>query len=155
MARQRALAKSAPRAGTPASLTAAQRRQRMLAGDPAFLPKRDAGPLRALTRDYVDSRRMFSNALLILFPVSLLTVLARPLGGAAVNLLNFVVIGLLVIVFIEWMFTGRRVLAMARDRGIDPGREGALQIGAYAGMRAYLPRRWRLPRAQVKIGDSI
>lgn len=155
LARQRTIAKTAPRAGSSSTLTAAERRQRLLAGDPAFLPRRDAGPLRALARDYVDSHRMFSNLLLVLFPISLLTVLARPLGRHAISALNFVVVGLLLLVFAEWVFTGRRVLSMARERNIDPGRDGALQIGAYAGMRAYLPRRWRLPRARVHIGDQI
>lgn len=98
---------------------------------------------------------MFSNLLLLLFPISLLTVLARPLGSHAIGALNFVVVALLLVVFAEWVFTGRRVLAIARARGIDPGRDGALQIGAYAGMRAYLPRRWRLPRARVTRGAKI
>ncbi len=158
LARQRTLAKTAqssPRGGGATALTAAERRQRLQAGDPAYLPRRDAGPLRALARDYVDSHRMFSNLLLLLFPISLLTVLARPLGSHAIGALNFVVVALLLVVFAEWVFTGRRVLAIAKERGIDPGRDGALQIGAYAGMRAYLPRRWRLPRARVGRGAKI
>ena len=32
---------------------------------------------------------------------------------------------------------------------------GAMSIGFYAGSRAYLPRRWRLPAPQVGLGDPI
>ncbi|MDT4914162.1 MAG: hypothetical protein QOC66_3290, partial [Pseudonocardiales bacterium] len=32
---------------------------------------------------------------------------------------------------------------------------GNMTIGFYAGSRAYLPRRWRLPSPQVERGDPI
>jgi hypothetical protein len=30
-----------------------------------------------------------------------------------------------------------------------------MSVGFYAGSRAYLPRRWRLPAPQVDIGEEI
>jgi hypothetical protein len=30
-----------------------------------------------------------------------------------------------------------------------------MSLGLYAGSRAYLPRRWRLPAPQVDLGDKI
>ena len=54
----------------------------------------------------------------------------------------------------EWYITGRRLRALAVERfGSADG--GNLSIGFYAGSRAYLPRRWRLPAPQVKRGDPI
>lgn len=142
--------KANPKGGSATALTAAQRRQRMLSGDDAYLPRRDAGPVRALARDYVDSHRMLSNILLILFPLSFAPLLVKSL-----HLLNVVVIVMLVAVITEWMVTGRRLIALARARGLETGRDNAMSIGAYAGMRAYLPRKWRVPRARVGPGGQI
>jgi hypothetical protein len=54
----------------------------------------------------------------------------------------------------EWYLVGRRVRRMAIER--DGSAQGsALTMGFYAGSRAYIPRRWRLPAPQVSIGDPI
>src|SRR6185437_14730725 len=47
-------------------LTPAEYKQAVRDGDPAVLPRRDQGPVRQLARDYVDSRRMAANYLLLL-----------------------------------------------------------------------------------------
>jgi Protein of unknown function (DUF3043) len=145
--RQRLQAKQTRATATP--LTATQRRQRLLAGDPTVLPRRDAGPTRALARDYVDSKRMLSNWLLLLFPLIFISFLFKT---PAVNL---VILGLFIIVLLEWAYTGRKIIELAKSRGIDPGRERPIGIGLYAGTRAYLPRKWRVPRARVGLGDEI
>jgi hypothetical protein len=150
MARQREqakLAKTAPRGGRTSTLGPQERRARQLAGDPAFLARRDQGPMRAFTRDYVDSRRMFSNYLLLLFPIAILSQLK--------SFFVTVEIALVLLVLLEGVFTGRRVMAMGRERGIERGRDKATSIGLYAIMRSYFPRRWRIPRPRVAIGDKI
>ncbi|MCW2527478.1 MAG: hypothetical protein JWM76_2338 [Pseudonocardiales bacterium] len=131
------------------SLSPAQRRQRMLSGDPSALPRRDAGPLRAFARDYVDSHRMLSNGLLILFP---LIALSFFLKTAFVNL---VILAIFFGVVVEWMITGRKIMGLAASRGIDKGKNTAMAIGFYAGTRAYLPRNWRVPRPRVALRDEI
>lgn len=150
MARQREqakLAKSAPKGGRPTTLGPQERRARQLAGDPAYLARRDQGPMRAFTRDYVDSRRMFSNYLLLLFPIAILSQVVR--------FFVTVEITLVLLVLLEGVFTGRRVMAMGRARGIEQGRDKATGIGVYAIMRSYFPRRWRIPRPRVAIGEKI
>ena len=144
---QAKLAKTSPRRGGPAPLSAADRRARQMAGDPAYLQRRDQGDLRAFTRDYVDSRRMVSNYLLLLFPVALLS--------QFVHFLITVEITLVLLVLLEGIFTGRRIMAMARQRDIDRGRETGTKIALYAIMRAYFPRRWRMPRPRVDMGATI
>ncbi len=145
--RQRQQTKQAKTSGT--RLTSTERRARMMAGDEAFLPRRDAGPLRALARDYVDSRRMLSNLLLVLFPLIVIS------GFTRVQLINVLVLLVFVAVLFEWVRSGSKVLGLARARGIDVGKTSALNIGFYAGTRAYLPRRWRVPRARVGLGDPV
>ncbi|HEY3630833.1 MAG TPA: DUF3043 domain-containing protein, partial [Jatrophihabitantaceae bacterium] len=109
-------------------------REALRRGDPDALPKRDRGPVRKLARDYVDSHRMISNYLLILFPLMIV--------GYFIPFLNIAVIALLVVIVIEWYLTGRRVRALAVSR-LDNVREGPWSLGFYAGSRAYMPRRWR------------
>ena len=110
------------------------------------LPRRDRGATRKLARDYVDSTRMLSNYLLVLFPVMVVSYLYPPVQ--LVVLLIF--LGLLV----EWYITGRRIRKLAIERfGKADG--GPMSIGFYAGSRAYMPRRWRLPGPQVERGDRF
>jgi hypothetical protein len=127
-------------------ISAAEHRQALRRGDPSALPKRDRGPVRKLARDYVDSHRMISNYLLILFPLMIV--------GYFVPFLNIAVIALLFVIVIEWYLTGRRVRSLAVSR-LDEVREGPWSIGFYAGSRAYMPRRWRMPGPQVRIGEKI
>jgi Protein of unknown function (DUF3043) len=149
-ARQKQAAKAAKGArktgGGSSPMTPLQRREALRAGDPAFLPKRDQGPTRKLARDYVDSHRMFSNYLLLLFPLMLVSYL---IPGV-----QFVVIFVFLALVVEWYLTGRRIRSLAIERnGSADG--SAMSIGFYAGSRAYLPRKWRLPAPQKKRGDTI
>lgn len=147
-ARQKELAKAqkAARRTPTAQLTVAQRRELLKSGDPSVLPKRDRGPTKALARDYVDSHRMASTYLLILFPLIAV--------GWFLPFLQLVVLVVFVALLFEWYLTGKRVrrLAIARN-GSAEGTN--LSIGFYAGSRAYIPRRWRLPAARVGLGDEI
>jgi hypothetical protein len=147
-ARQKELAKSQRTARrTPASqLTVAQRRELMRSGDPSVLPRRDQGPTRKLARDYVDSHRMASNYLLILFPLIVV--------GWLIPYLQYAVLAVFVGLILEWYFTGRRIRKLAIERD-GSAQGGPMSIGFYAGSRAYIPRRWRLPAPQVEMGDEI
>jgi hypothetical protein len=147
-ARQKQAAKAAKGARkTPtAAMTPQERRAALRAGDPAFLPKRDQGPTRKLARDYTDSHRMLSNYLLLLFPLLFL--------GTIIRGVEIFVILVFFALLVEWYLTGRRIRSMAIERN-GSAQGSAMSIGFYAGSRAYLPRRWRLPAPQTKIGDKI
>ena len=151
MARQRQLAKEAKtsttrRAGSPAPMSTAERREALRRGDPAVLPRRDQGPTRRIARDFVDSRRLLSNYMLWLFPLMI--------AGAFIPALSLATLVLFLVFLAEWYVIGRRIRALAIQRhGKAEG--GPLGIGFYAGSRAYLPRRWRLPAPQVRLGDTV
>jgi hypothetical protein len=55
---------------------------------------------------------------------------------------------------LEWYVVGRRIRNMAIER-FGAAQGGNMTIGFYAGSRAYLPRRWRLPKPQVSLGEKI
>lgn len=129
-----------------ASMTAVERRAALRAGDPSVLPRRDQGATRKFARDYVDSHRMASNYLLLLFPIMIVSYL--------IPYVQFLVLFVLIALVVEWNITGRRIRRIAMERfGKADG--SAMSIGFYAGSRAYLPRRWRLPAPQVALGDEI
>jgi hypothetical protein len=142
---QAARAKTNPSAGRPR--TAAENREALRRGDPSALPRRDQGPERKLARDWVDSRRMLSNYLLLLFPLMILSI--------QIPALNFGVLIIFLALIGEWYITGRRIKTLAAQRGLERTRSGPMAVGFYAGSRAYMPRRWRMPAPQVKLGDPI
>jgi hypothetical protein len=146
-ARQKQLTKQQRRSSASAKpRTVAEQRAALRRGDPSVLPRRDQGKTRALARDYVDSRRMLSNYLLFLFPVMIV--------GLGIPMLQIIVVVLLFGFFTEWYIVGKRIRALAMERDGE-AQGGNLSIGFYAGSRAYLPRRWRLPRPRVERGDPI
>jgi hypothetical protein len=127
-------------------LTPAEYKDAMKAGDPRVLPRRDQGPVRQLTRDYVDSHRMASNYLLLLFPLMF--------AGFILPLLQLVTLVLFGLLIVEWMVTGTRIRRMAAERG-HATRESSVALGFYAGSRAYFPRRTRRPLPRVQLGEQI
>ena len=146
-ARQKQLAKeqkSARVAAKPRSV--AEQRAALKRGDVDSLPRRDQGKTKKLARDYVDSHRMMSNYLLLLFPVMVL--------GVVVPVAQILVLVAFLTLLVEWYLVGRRIRALALER-FGESQGGNLSIGFYAGSRAYLPRRWRLPAPQVERGDPI
>jgi hypothetical protein len=146
-ARQKQLAKQQKAnrvAGKPRSVS--EQRAALRAGDPSVLPRRDQGKTRKLARDYVDSHRMLSNYLLVLFPIMV--------GGIFLPAVQIVVFAVFLALLVEWYITGRRIRAMSMQR-FGEAQGGNLTIGFYAGTRAYLPRKWRLPAPQVQRGDPI
>lgn len=139
--------RSARSAAKPQSL--AEQRAALRRGDMSALPKRDRGPTRTLARDWVDSRRMASNYLLLLFPLMIIATFVPALA-----IVQTVVLAAFVGFLTEWYFAGRKIRALAIARhGSAEG--GSMSVGFYAGSRAYLPRRWRMPRPRVQLGDPI
>ena len=146
-ARQKQLAKEQKSARASAKpRTVAEQRAALKRGDPGALPRRDQGKTKKLARDYVDSHRMMSNYLLLLFPVMIV--------GVVVPIAQVLVLVTFIALLVEWYIVGRRIRALAMER-FGESQGGNLSIGFYAGSRAYLPRRWRLPAPQVERGDPI
>jgi hypothetical protein len=148
-ARQKQLAKQSrtAQAANGTAMTPAQRRAAMRSGQ--VLQRRDQGPTRKLARDYVDSHRLFSNYLLVLFPLMIITYVIPDAW-----IIQVVILAAFLALLMEWFLIGGRIRRLATER--HGSAEGtALSIGFYAGSRAYLPRRWRIPSPAVELGDEI
>lgn len=127
------------------------RRERMLAGDEAYLLPRDQGPIRRYVRDVVDARRnllgLFMPATLsLLFVMFALPQLQLYISPAM--LLITAVMG------VDSLILGRKVSRLV-DAKFPDNTESRWKLGLYAAGRASQMRRMRAPRPQVKRGSNV
>jgi len=130
-----------------------ERRQKMMAGEDAYLLPRDKGPVRRFVRDVVDSRR---NVLGLFMPSALgliFVMLAVP-SAAVQRLLSPAMLVLVLIMVIDGFIVGRKVNRMVDEKFPD-NTESGWKLGFYAASRASQLRRMRAPRPQVNRGDSV
>ena len=114
------------------------------------MPPRDRGPVKALARDYVDSKRRISDYYMYGLLVLLVLLFIRaPIVQTIVPLL---VLAAVLVMGIEGIFIGRRVKAIAAER--LPG-QSTRGLALYSAMRALQIRRLRVPKPRVKPGDSF
>lgn len=127
------------------------RRERMMAGEEAYLLPRDQGPIRRYVRDVVDSRRnilgLFMHATLLLLFVTF-AVPQLQLWVSPMMLLLMLVMG------VDGLILGRKVSKMV-DAKFPANTESRWKLGIYAAGRASQMRRMRTPRPQVERGSSV
>ena len=122
-----------------------------IAGDERAMLPRDAGPVRRLVRDTVDSRRSFG---ILLLPSALILIITQytkqpTLLTIAVALWTTTIL----LVVIDMVIAARRIRGgIRRD---FPG-EGKLRSHvAYGLLRATVFRRFRMPPARVGVGGPV
>jgi hypothetical protein len=127
------------------------RRERMMAGEEAYLLPRDQGPIRRYVRDVVDSRRN----LLGLFMPSALALLFVSFAVPQLQLyMSPVLLGLIAVMGVDAFILGRKVGKMV-DAKFPTNTESHWKLGIYAAGRASQIRRMRAPRPQVERGSSV
>jgi Protein of unknown function (DUF3043) len=127
-----------------------RRMQAMKRGETWAMPRKDQGPVRALARDYVDSRRSASEW--YMFGVLALVVLLFIPGLRQSAVIDYAVLALLLVIVVESSIVGGRVIRLARQR--FPG-ESTRGVRMYAAIRGTQIRRLRMPAPRVKPGDKI
>ena len=127
-----------------------RRQQGMQRGEQWALPPRDRGPVKALARDYVDSRRRLSEFYMYGLVVLLVMLFVR--NALVQSIVPLLVLVAVLIMLVEGIFIGRRVRALAEKR--LPG-ESTQGVRLYAAMRALQIRRLRMPKPRIKPGGSF
>jgi hypothetical protein len=128
------------------------RREKMMAGDDAYLLPRDKGPVRRLVRDIVDSRR---NVLGLFMPSALgLIFVMLALPPQLQQGVSFAMPVLLLIMAIDGFIVGRKANRLV-DEKFPNNTESGWKLGLYATSRASQLRRMRAPRPQVNRGDKV
>lgn len=129
-------------------------RERIDSGDPRYLMARDQGEERTYVRDWVDSKRFFSNFFMPLALVMLLTLFVSTFSPELSNILMIIAWAAIALFLVEGITIGYRVNKATRAK--FPGTEKTgFGLGFYAFSRVTQPRKWRTPRARVKLGDTV
>jgi hypothetical protein len=129
------------------------RREKMMAGEDAYLLPRDKGPVRRYVRDIVDSRR---NVLGLFMPSALgliFVMLAVP-SLTVQRLLSPAMLVLVAIMVIDGFIVGRKANRMVNEKFPD-NTESGWKLSLYAASRASQLRRMRAPRPQVDRGTKV
>ena len=119
-------------------------------GNDRYLPARDRGPAKALTRDLVDSRRTISQYFMFL-SIAIVLIAMVPVPQVQLLIYYLWVLMMAVVVF-EGFITGRRAKRLVRERLPEESTRG---IAMYAAMRALMIRKLRMPKTRVNVGDTI
>jgi len=122
----------------------------MRRGEEWALPAKDKGPVRALARDLVDSRRRLSE--FYMYGLVVLLFLLFLHAKVVQTVLPLLLIVMVVIMIVEGYFVGRRVTTLANER--FPG-QSTRGIKMYAAMRALQIRKLRFPKPRVKPGATV
>ena len=129
-----------------------ERRERMMAGDDAYLLPRDKGPVRALARDIVDSRRISVLGLFMPAALGLIFImLAVPQVQYYISPAMLILMGIMIV---DGFFLGRKVNRLVDEKYPDHT-EGGWKLGFYAASRASQLRRMRAPRPRVNRGEKV
>lgn len=129
----------------------AERRERMMAGEEAYLLPRDQGPIRRYIRDVVDSRR---NVMGMFMPTAILMLFVSigvPQLQYYVSPLMLVLIALMIV---DGVILGRKVTKLVNQK-FPSNTESRLKLGMYAATRASQMRRLRAPKPQVERGSNV
>ena len=131
---------------------AAERRERMAAGDDKYLMARDRGPVKAYIRDVVDSRPHLMG---LFMPLAGLVLISAVFPVIAVQqyMSLFSLVALLVMVT-EGVLLGLSTTRKVRAKFPNEDVRG-LATGWYAFTRASQLRRLRIPKPRVKRGAQV
>lgn len=127
------------------------RRERMMAGDEAYLLPRDQGAVRRYARDIVDSRR---NVLGLFMPSALGLIFVMLAVPQVQLFISPAMLILMAIMGVDGFLLARKVNRAVDAKFPDNG-ESHWKLGLYAAGRASQMRRMRAPRPQVERGAKI
>ncbi|BBZ52130.1 hypothetical protein MHEI_38470 [Mycobacterium heidelbergense] len=127
------------------------RRERMMAGEEAYLLPRDQGPVRRYVRDVVDSRR---NVLGLFMPATLALLFGMFALPQVQLYASPVMLVLMLVMGVDGLILGRKVSRLV-DAKFPDHVESRWKLGIYAAGRASQMRRMRAPRPQVERGGSV
>ena len=145
---------SSGRGGTKTSSADGQadrraRQEAIRRGEQWALPARDRGPVKALARDYIDSRRRLSEYYMYLMIVLVVVLFIRKSGLQLYA--EPIALVLIVLVAVDAAWLRFKLTKLVRER--LPG-ESTRGLTMYAVFRALQIRRFRVPPPRIRPGDQ-
>jgi hypothetical protein len=129
----------------------ADRNSRMAAmrrGEDWALPRKDQGPVKALARDVVDSRRGISEYYLY----GIVVLVAALFIPTLRSIVDYVILAILLVIIVEGWYVSNKVIRLANER--LPG-QSTRSIRVYTALRGTQIRKMRVPGPRVSPGDKI
>jgi hypothetical protein len=127
-----------------------RRTEAMRRGEDWALPPKDQGPVKALARNYVDSRRRVSE--FYMYGLVVLLFLLFFHNATVQTFLPPVLLLMIFVMLLEGYLIGRRLKTLAAER--YPG-QSTRGVTMYAALRAMQLRKIRVPKPVVKPGAKI
>jgi len=125
-------------------------REAMKTGDERYYMARDKGPVRRFVRDFVDVRFSFVE---LMIPVMLVVlVLGYSGNGSLMQTGNTLLLGMLLLVIVDLVLMRFRMRRQLARRFPDEPTKGTTY---YAITRAMQMKFMRMPKSQVRIGQSL
>jgi hypothetical protein len=128
----------------------ARKMEAMRRGEDWALPRKDQGPVRALARDVVDSRRGIAEYYLYGIVVLIFLLFVPALKGTIY--VDLIILAVLVVIVGEGWFVSRRVIRLAKER--YPG-ESTQGVAMYTALRGTQLRKMRVPAPRVERGAKV
>jgi hypothetical protein len=127
----------------------------MASGDERYLPRRDRGPQRKFVRDYVDARWNIGELMVPLMLIVIVMTFADTVYVSGLSLAELGVISMwafIIVVFIDGYVLNFLIRRRVKQKfGVENVERG---LGWYAAMRALQLRPMRMPKPQVRRGQS-
>ena len=125
-------------------------RQAMKSGDERYFLPRDQGPVRRFIRDFVDVRFSFVE---LMIPVMILVLVLGYSGrGNLMQIGNTILLGMLLLVVVDLVLLRFRLRRELAKRFPEVPTKGTTY---YAVTRAMQMKFMRLPKSQVRIGQTL
>ena len=128
----------------------ARRYDAMKKGEAWALNPKDRGPVRALARDYIDSKRRVSEYYMYILLLLVVALFFR--SKAAQEFISPLILILVAVIIIDAQLIRRALARLVAER--LPG-QSTRGLTLYAVMRALQIRRFRIPVPRVQPGDKI
>jgi len=122
----------------------------LMAGDPNFFPRRDAGPVKATVRDYIDRRRTVGEYFV---PFAFVILILGLVDNATLQVVViYVWTAILLLVVLDTILVGILLGKSLKKEFPDKAqRKGAVSYGV---LRALQLRRFRIPPPRIKPGGK-
>jgi hypothetical protein len=128
----------------------ARKMEAMKQGESWALNPKDRGPVRALARDYVDSKRRVSEYYMYILLLLVVALFFR--SKAAQEFISPLILVLVFVIIVDAQLIRRALSRLIAER--LPG-QSSRGLTLYAVMRALQIRRFRIPAPRVHSGDRI
>ena len=121
-----------------------------MAGDPAYFPRRDSGPVKAQVRDFIDRRRTVGE---FFVPFAFVVLIMGLINNTTVQaIVIYVWTSILLLVVLDTILVGILLSRSLRKEFPEKtDRKGAVSYGV---LRALQLRRFRIPPPRIKAGGK-